>query len=79
MLKEAVQVNGVDTLLITKTDIPTQVGVLKIKTEQGLEDVDLWGTDIENLNKLLLRIKEYTGVNKVGYTYGENRGCISFI
>ena len=79
MLKEAVQVNGVDTLIITKTDIPTQVGVLKIKTEQGLEDVDLWGTDIENLNKLLLRIKEYTGVNKVGYTYGENRGCISFI
>jgi len=80
MLKEAVLVNGIDTLIITKTDVPVLVGVLKIKTDQGYEDVDLWGDgNIENLHKLLLKIKEYTGVSKIGYTYGENRGCIKLI
>ncbi len=78
LLKEAIQVNGVDTLIITKTDIPPQIGTLRIKTQEDYWDIDTsWNDkDLSPLLKLLDRIKSYTGVNKIGYTFGENRGCI---
>jgi len=80
LLKEAIQVNGVDTLIITKTDIPVQVGVLKIKTLEDFWEIkELWVNGIDPLLDLLKKIKEYTGVKNIGYTYGENRGCIAFL
>lgn len=78
-LREAIQVNGVDTLIITKTDIPVQVGVLKIKTLRDYWEItEFWKDDnVEPLIGLLNKIKQYTGVKNIGYTYGENRGAIN--
>jgi adenylosuccinate synthase len=80
LLKEAIQVNGVDTLIITKTDIPVQVGVLKIRTAEDFWEIkELWNGSVEPLVSLLKRIQNYTGVKKIGYTYGENRGSIAIL
>jgi len=57
-----------------------QVGVLKIRTAEDFWEIkELWNGSVEPLVSLLKRIQNYTGVKKIGYTYGENRGSIAIL
>ena len=82
-LKEACQVNGVDILILTKTDVISQVGVLNVWVDKELVEFKVWGTDCSiddpNLFNFLEFVKRYTGVKEIGYTYGERRGSIKLI
>jgi len=79
-LKEACRINGVDTLIMTKTDIIPLVGVgVKVWAKGELISFEGWEKDESKLTDFLVVIKAYVGVKKIGYTHGERRGSIKFM
>lgn len=81
LLKEAIEVNGVDTLILTKTEIPPQIGTLKIKTAEDFWEIKEFWSDINEkpLLDLLNRIKYYTGVKNIAYSFSDKPEDIKHI
>lgn len=78
-LKDACIVNGVDRLILTKMDIIPQINKLAVWVDGVEMFFEPWAEldpKDEKLIAFLSYVQAYTGVAKIGYTFGENRGSI---
>lgn len=62
MVSKACQINGVDTLVLTKLDVLTGLETIKVKTEEGYQEFNGWQEDISQIkqwSKLPVACRKY--------------------
>ena len=79
-LKLACQRNGVDHLIITRTDSMEEFPKVKYKLNNQIIETKKWSLpdNIENLEKFINIINKATNVRNISYSYGPKRNQISW-
>ena len=78
-INQAIRMNGVDHLCLIKTDVFTNIDkpyVYHKKNLMQISKINSVSKEDESFNKLLNVIKDTTGINKVSFTTGPQRGEI---
>ena len=79
-LKLACQRNGINHLIITRTDSMEEFPEIKYKLNNQIKHIDKWSLpeNVENLKRFISIVSKATNVENISYSYGPKRNQIAW-